>query len=187
MDCCCRKRCNHVTKGIDDTRRFGSKRARNCRCCALLVPRLNASHPNGIFELIHLRLKRFDLHRFGRNDTSPMSARHTRCPLARMCKVRRHPTSEHPVPRPDPRLRARSSRGPLLLVLRVVRALASQAPCYARLRSVDRAATPHGQMLSAGWARRVRVGLAPCSNDLQCRPRRHACHSHMSPFKQLAP
>ena len=47
-------------------------------------------------------------------------------------------------------------------------------PRYARLRSVDRAAMPHGQMLSAGWARRVRVGLAPCSNDLRCRPRRHA-------------
>jgi hypothetical protein len=49
---------------------------------------------------------------------------------------------------------------------RVLRVIASQA--RAALGSVDRAA---GRKLPAGWARRVRVGLAPCSNDLRCRDR----------------
>ncbi len=37
---------------INDTRRFGSKRATRLVSLALLLLCLNASHPNGIFELI---------------------------------------------------------------------------------------------------------------------------------------
>ena len=56
-DCCCGKRRNPLNEGIDDTvaRRFGSKRAVQLPLIARLFPCLNASHPNGIFELIDLK------------------------------------------------------------------------------------------------------------------------------------
>ena len=60
--------------------------------------------------------------------------------------------------------RARSSGGPLRLVVRVVRVDASAARAALGSGSEDRASASHGRMLSAGWARWVRVGLAPCSN-----------------------
>ena len=66
--------------------------------------------------------------------------------------------------RPGRCRRARSSGGPLRLVLRVVRVDASAARAALGSGSEDRASAPHGRMLSAGWARWVRVGLAPCSN-----------------------
>ena len=63
MDCCGGKRCNPVTKGIDDTRGFGSKRAPQHPMLArlfpvflaLLFPRLNVSHPNDMFGVIDLK------------------------------------------------------------------------------------------------------------------------------------
>ena len=181
-DCCCGKRCNPVTEGIDDTRRFGSKRALQLPLLALLFPSLNASHPNGMFVMIDL--KESILHRFGRNGTFHVCSTHV---MSAHATVQSPPSSDQRALRSPT---GSTTSGPVIRQPAASRPPSRPrshipGPCCARLRSVDRAAMLHGRMFSAGWARRhgVLVGLAPSSNDLQCRPRSHACHFYMSLFK----